>query len=735
MIHRHMSWLFLAGLLLASPVALSESPDGTDETDQAAREAEKRAAEIAEQREKYLRMAKEGDLAALEVEDLHQTLDYVVSGVLSQHHLRDRNFDREFAREVLDTYLERIDPQRHHLLAADVERFHERHNALLEEHGNSAAGKRVGLAFEIFETYRERLLERVDFALEFLENRPDLDGSGEIRTDRADADWARDRDELDEIWKRRIKNDLIGLKLNDQDWEEARETLERRYNNFRRTMAQMRGEDVFENFLNSHAQTLDPHSAYFSPRDTEEFEIRMSLSLEGIGAGLQVEDEYVTITEILPGGPADEDGTLRPQDRITGVAQGEDGEMKDVIGWRLEDVVDLIRGPEGSKVKLRYLPGGAVPGDPEETLVLERSEVALEEQAASKDIKEMERDGETVRVGVITIPNFYMDFEGRRQGQEDYRSTTRDVRKLLEELQEENVDSVLVDLRNNGGGSLNEATELAGLFLDGGPVVQVLNTQGQLDIAETPAGEAVWDGPMGVMVNRFSASASEIFAGAMQDYGRGIVLGTRTYGKGTVQNLIELDRFLPGEEDEMGQLKFTIGQFYRVSGGSMQHKGVKPDLELPSPVSLEDYGESTKPNALEWNEIEGLDYAGELIPAELFEQLRSAHEERVRENLEFMEFKDDVRHARKMSERDTLSLNLDKRREEHDEARERRLTHQNLQRQAQGEEPLDELEEDDEELDIERDILLSEGARIMADFSALLPDYADRDIGFAARKN
>ena len=732
MIHRRMSWLFLLSLLLASPALAGDSED---KEDQAAREAEERAAEIAEQREKYLEKAKEGNLASLEVEDLHETLDYVVSGVLSQHHLRDQNFNREFGREVLDTYLSRIDPQRQHLLASDVEALHERHDELLEEHGESATGKRVALAFDIFDTYRERLLERIDFALGFIESKPELDGDREIRVDREDADWPEDEDELDEIWKKRIKNDVIGLMLDDRDWEEARDDLERRYNNFRRTMAQMRAEDVFENFLNSHAQTMDPHSAYFSPRDSEEFEIQMSLSLEGIGAGLQVEDEYVTITEILPGGPADEDGTLRPQDRITGVAQGEDGDMKDVIGWRLSDVVDLIRGPEGSEVELRYLPGDSVPGDPEQTLVLERSEVALEEQAASKDIKEFDRNGETTRVGVITIPNFYMDFEGRREGREDYRSTTRDVRRLLEELQEEDVDTVLVDLRNNGGGSLTEATELAGLFLDEGPVVQVMDTQGQLDIAETPAGEAVWDGPMGVMVNRFSASASEIFAGAMQDYGRGVVLGTQTYGKGTVQNLVELDRFLPGEDEEVGQLKFTIGQFYRVSGGSMQHKGVKPDLELPSPISLEDFGESTKPNALEWNEIDGLDYAGELIPGDLFKQLRETHEERVRENLEYMEFKDDVQQARKMSERETLSLNLDERREEHDEARERRLVHQNLQRQAQGEEPLEELEEDDEELDIEQDILLSEATRIMADFSALLRDYTDDDVGFAARKN
>ncbi len=730
MSHRLISLILFLALLAAGAAAANEDEE------KAAEEAERRAAEIAEQRAEHLERAKSGDLDPLEVSDRHRTLDRIISGVLEQHHLRDRAFNEDMATEVLEAFLDQVDTGRYYLLQSDVDEYFARHEDLLESSNESGAGERVELAFDIFERYRDRLLDRIEFALEFIEDKPDLDTDWKLDADRSEAAWAADEDELDRIWKKRVKNDAIGLLLNDNDWEEARDTLERRYNNFRRSVAQTHSDDVFEHFINAHARTMDPHSAYFSPRDTEEFEIRMSLSLEGIGAALQVEDEYVTITEILPGGPADEDGTLRPQDRITGVAQGADGEMKDVVGWRLDDVVDLIRGPEGTEVRLRYLSGDSVPGDPERTLTLERSEVALEEQAAKKDIREVERDGETYRIGVITIPNFYMDFEGRREGREDYRSTTRDVKRLLEELKEAEADAVMVDLRDNGGGSLTEATELAGLFLDRGPIVQILDTRGDLDIAQSRNAGPVWDRPVGVMVNRFSASASEIFAGAMQDYGRGVVLGTQTYGKGTVQNLVELDRFFPGDEDELGQLKFTIGQFYRVSGGSMQHKGVKPDLELPSPISTDDFGESTKPNALEWNEIDSASFEGGPLPESLITALKESHEKRARENLEFVEFLDDIERARELGERESISLRLSERQEEHEEARERRLVHQNLQRQARGEEPLEALDDEDEDaLEADADLLLGEGTRIMADFIHLLPQFSDAEGKFAARKD
>jgi len=541
------------------------------------------------------------------------------------------------------------------------------------------------------------------------------------------------RDALETLWRKRVTNDAIGLILADRDWDDASSVLERRYENLRRNITRSGRDEIFEIFMNAHAGVLDPHTAYFSPRNVEEFEIRMSLSLEGIGAALQAEDEYITITEILAGGPADRDGTLRPQDRITGVAAHEDCDMEDLIGWRVDDAVQLIRGPEGSKVRLRYLPGDAVPGDPEKTIELVRSEVQLEEQAAKKQIKEIDLGDEKYRVGVIQIPTFYMDFQARREGREDYRSTTRDVRRLLGELNDEGVDAVLLDLRNNGGGSLIEATELAGVFLDGGPVVQTMDTRGQLDISEDPEEQAEWDGPLGVMVNRFSASASEIFAGAIQDYGRGVIIGSPTYGKGTIQNLLDLDRWF-SEDDEVGQLKFTIGKFYRISGSSMQHRGVIPDLELPSAISLEDFGESTKPNAVAWDEIDSLEYDGARLPESLIKTLSEMHRDRVQEDLDFNNLLDDIRSYQEQQDRRYLSLNLKERRGSQDEARERRLSQENVRRAARGEAALEELDDESEPTG-DPDILLTESTRILADFASLLPDYADHESRFSARRD
>ncbi|MEA5444336.1 carboxy terminal-processing peptidase [Gammaproteobacteria bacterium AB-CW1] len=667
----------------------------------------------------------------LKPSDQQLFLDRLITGLLERHHFAAREFTAEMASEVFDNYLDRIDPGRFYLLADDVEEFQARHAELVREGGDNGSGDRVKLAFELFERLRDRLEERLEYTLAFLEQKPDFDADETMLVDRSDADWAESSEALDEVWRKRLKNDALGLVLAERDWEDINDTLTRRYQNLRRTVSQSSQNDIFETFMNAHAHALDPHTAYFSPREAEEFEMRMSLSLEGIGAALQSRDEYVTITEILSGGPADQDGTLRPQDRITGVAAREYCDMQDIVGWRTDDAVQLIRGPEGTKVRLRYLPADAVPGDPEKTIELVRSEVQLDQQAARKDIREIGEGDDSYRVGVIHIPTFYMDFQARREGREDYRSTTRDVRRLLAELKESEVDAVLVDLRNNGGGSLMEATELAGLFLDGGPVVQLMDTRGELEIAETAPGSVEWDGPLGVMVNRFSASASEIFSGAIQDYGRGVVIGSPTYGKGSVQNLLDLERWFSDEED-VGQLKFTIGMFYRISGGSMQHRGVIPDVELPSAVSLEDYGESTKDNALGWDEIDPASYDGEWLPQSLVAQLSELHEERSARDIDFSALVDDIRVYREAQERKHVSLNIEERRKEQEQARERRLAQENVRRAARGEAALQDLDEV-EEGSGDPDILLTESTRIVADLARLLGDYEDHEGRFAAR--
>ena len=370
--------------------------------------------------------------------------------------------------------------------------------------------------------------------------------------------------------------------LTGKTWEETAELLQARYERLLRRVEQITSNDVFETFMNAVAHTVDPHSSYLSPRNSEEYRIQMSLSYDGIGASLQLEDDYVTVINVIAGGPAQIDGQLKPQDRITAVGQGELGEFVDVIGWRLDDVVDLIRGPGGSLVRLQILPAGAVPGTPESILPLIRDSVKLEEQAAKSDRLEVSHEGNLYNVGVIRVPSFYLDYAARARGEESYTSTTRDVSRLVDELQDQGIDGLVIDLRQNGGGHLSEATELSGLIIERGPVVQLRQTRGNIEILDDPIPGVVYDGPLAVLVDRYSASASEIFAAAIQDYERGVVIGQQTFGKGSVQNLFSLDQFMraPG----YGQLTLTIGKYYRVTGGSTQRRGVIPDIELPSLV-------------------------------------------------------------------------------------------------------------------------------------------------------
>lgn len=680
----------------------------------------------------FLENGDEGELESLDPDERHLFLDRLITGLLERHHFNARSFDAQLANAVFDQYLDRLDPGRYYFLRSDVETLRARHEEMAKKADDAGTGERINLAFDVFERLQTRIQERLDFAESFLAERPDLTTEESLTIDRSEQPWAESSEALNALWERRITNDAIGLMLADREWEDARETLLRRYRNLRNNVARTTADEVFETFMNAHTHELDPHSAYFSPRNMEEFEIRMSLSLEGIGAALQSQDEYITITDILPGGPADRDGTLRPQDRITGVAPRADCPMIDIVGWRVDDAVQLIRGPQDSRIRLRYLPSDSVPGEPEQTIELVRDEVQLDQQAASSEVREVETAEGRFRVGIIRIPAFYMDFEARRQGREDYRSTTRDVRALLDELKQDEVDAVLVDLRNNGGGSLVEATELAGVFLDGGPVVQLLDSTGELEVADTPQNSAEWGGPLGVMVNRFSASASEIFAGAMQDYGRGVIIGSTTYGKGTIQNLLDLDRWF-SQDQEVGQLKFTIGKFYRIDGGSMQHRGVTPDVSLPSAVSMEDFGESTKPNALPWDEIEPVSYDGAQLPRALVEQLSSLHQERVSDDAAFQSLLEDIRHYREIQDRQSLSLNLTERREEQQQTEEQRLARENVRRAARGEAPLDSLEDSNANED-SMDVLLMESARIMADYAAILPEHIEDDSRFVARR-
>ena len=657
-----------------------------------------------------------GDVRPLDGTPQQGLIEQLVATYAARAHYANRELDDALSQDVFERYLKVLDPGRVYLTQADVASF-DKYRTVIDD---ALKQGKIDVAYDMYQVFRERVLARIAHAKGLLAQKPDFTVKETFEFDRSEASWAKDAAVLDEYWRKRVKNEALGLVLADKSWDEARETLEKRYENFRRRFLQVESEDVFELFINAYAHTLDPHTEYFSPRDSEEFEIRMSLTYEGIGASLQVEDEYVSIVRVLPGGSAHKADVLNPKDRITAVGQGEAGEMVDVIGWRLDDVVDLIRGPKDSVVKLSILPAGAAPGSEEKLVKLVRSEIKLEEQAAQSQVIDVEVGGKPMKMGVIEVPAFYLDYRAKMMGEEDYRSTTRDVRRLLEELRAEDVDGLVIDLRDNGGGSLQEATDLTGLFIDTGPVVQIRSSGGALEVAEDVEPGVAWDGPMVVLVNRFSASASEIFAGAIQDYGRGLVVGTTTYGKGTVQHLIDLSRHINGDLD-LGQLKMTIAKYYRVTGSSTQHRGVVPDVFLPSPIDPEEFGESSKQTSLPWDEIQSTGEIHEVHvrARDLLPELQAQVEKRQAGDELFQLYLEDVNEMREQRSRKSVSLNLEERRAEREQQDRESLVRINQRREVLGLKAVTSLEAAAES-DEEYDLLLHEAARILADYLAEL---------------
>lgn len=519
-----------------------------------------------------------------------------------------------------------------------------------------------------------------------------------------------------------MKNDALSLILADKTWPETGDILRKRYQRVLDRINELDSDDVFETFMNSFARTLDPHSSYLSPRQSEEYRIQMSLSYQGIGASLQLDEDFVQVMNVIPGGPAAIDGRLKPNDRITAVGQGNSSEMVDVVGWQLDDVVQLIRGPSGSKVKLQILPGDAAPGAPETTLELTRNKIKLEEQAARKDLIPVERNGETVNIGVITVPSFYQDFDARNRGEKDYISTTRDVRRLLGELRKDKIAGLVLDLRGNGGGHLTEATSLTGLFIDRGPVVQLRHTNGLIEVLDDPEPAVAYSGPLVVLVDRFSASASEIFAAAIQDYRRGVVVGQQTFGKGTVQNLYELDQYAPrsAPEQGLGQLTLTMGKFYRVNGGSTQHKGVIPDIALPSAIDSSEIGESSRDRALPWDQIAATRFqASQPLDAAISALTRfESTELSATADMKYLEA--GIAAAGELRTQQRVSLNLEARKREREAQRVAQLDRENAWRAARGLAAVDAVEKVKPE--DAPDPLLETAANVALEYSRLAAD-------------
>ncbi len=588
--------------------------------------------------------------------------------VLSRYHYRRVPLDDAASARIFNNFLKALDGEKFIFLQSDIDQFAGAKNSL----DDSILGEDLNIPFAIHRVYLQRTAERIAYARSLLAKGFEFGDRETYQYDREKAPWAKSEAELNEIWRKRVKNDWLRLKLAGKDQKSIVETLNKRYDSVLKSIAKAKSEDVFQMFMDAYAMAIDPHTSYFGIHASEEFDISMKLSLVGIGAVLQDRDEYTTIKELLAGSPAALSGKLKVGDRIVGVGQGENSVPTEVMGWRIEDTVALIRGAEDSVVLLDILPAEEGPDGKHKSITLVRKKINLDKQAAKKSVIEVKEGKTTRRVGVISLPGFYQDFAARQKGDKDFKSATRDVALLLEELKKEKVDSVLIDLRNNGGGSLVEAVDLTGLFIDKGPVVQQRDTKGQVSVeSDTKAGE-VWSGPMGVLINRGSASASEIFAAAIQDYGRGIVIGEPSFGKGTVQTVVDLDYLARNEKPVYGELKMTVAQFFRINGGTTQLRGVTPDIGFPSVIDTADFGESSYDNALPWTSIKAAVYTPSGSLTDILPKLLASHKARVAKDKDFQFIREDIVEYKAQRKRNSISLNEAERRKER-EAQEVRI--------------------------------------------------------------
>jgi len=663
-----------------------------------------------------------GVFKPLEPNPAHKRSSIEILDRLEYAHYHDLSIDNALSTRVFDRYLKDLDPSRSHFLKADISEF-EAYRYTIDD--TLSVGD-LGPGFLIYNRYQHRVIQRLNYMIKTLENgikQFDFNRNDYIETKREDSPWAKSMAELEELWRKRLKGAVLGLKLTGKKDKDIQQTLLSRYRSNLTRAKQANSEDAFQTYMNALTQTYDPHTQYYSPRSSENFNINMSLSLEGIGAVLQSEDEYTKVVRLVPAGPADKAGNLQPADKIIGVAQDKN-EMINVVGWRIDEVVELIRGKKNTVVRLEIIPRNAAHDQDTKVISITRNTVKLEEQAAKKHIIDIKDPGVPVfKLGVISIPTFYVDFRGMQSGNPNYKSTTRDVKKLIQELQAANVDGLIIDLRNNGGGALNEVNTLLGLFIESGPTVQVRHMRGRTETYRDNDPSVFYSGPLAVMVNRLSASASEIFAAAIQDYNRGLILGNQTFGKGTVQALRGLNK---------GQLKITQAKFYRISGGSNQNLGVIPDIAFPNYYDTNEIGESALENALPWDTIPPARYEayGQIRP--LIKDLTKRHQERVKHNPDFIHLVETIKLNDELRADTKVSLNEKLRKEQKKSIKDRQLALENKRRIANGEKPIEKLAELDEDKekdenngkplsteDLKNDVLLTESAHILMDYIKL----------------
>jgi carboxyl-terminal processing protease len=597
--------------------------------------------------------------------------------LLTRYHYKAMPLDEVMSEKIFDQYLKSLDPEKLFFVQGDIDGL----SGFRKTLGDSILKEDLSAPFAIFNRLAQRANERFTYARALLKEGFDFRQKESYQYERDKVPWLKSETEMHELWHKRVKNDWLRLKLAGQDDKSIVETLDKRYEHELKRIGQAKSEDAFQIFMNAYTMTIDPHTNYMGVRAAEEFDTSMSLSLIGIGGTLEEKDGYTVIRELVPGGPAALSGQLNAGDRILGVAQGTRGVMTNIQGWRLVESITLIRGALNTVLRLDVLPAEAGPDGQHKVVSLIRKKIAMEDQAAKKTVLSVE-DGETVRhIGVISLPSFYEDFDGRQKGDPAFRSATRDVSRLLTELRQEKVDGVVIDLRNDGGGSLSEAIDLTGLFVGKGPVVQERDAHGDVTVEKSTETNQIWDGPLAVLINRGSASASEIFAAAIQDYGRGLVIGERSFGKGTVQAMINLDQLAKNDNPQYGELKMTVAQFFRVNGGTTQLRGVKPDILFPSVAVADNLGESSFDNALPWMQIKAADYAPVGNLNYLLPILLTRHETRVKKDKDFQFLEEDLADLDLQRKKNEISLNESERRKER-EAQEARLTSHETAREA-----------------------------------------------------
>jgi carboxyl-terminal processing protease len=585
---------------------------------------------------------------------------YLSAEVLSHYHYKTMPLDNAMSEKIFDRYLKSLDGEKLFFTQADIDRI----QPYKLKMSDAVAKGELAAPFAIYNLYEQRANERLNYAESLLAKGFDFTAKEGYQYNRSKATWAKSDDEIRDLWRKRVKNDYLRLKMAGKDDKSIVATLTKRYDNYIARINKSKPEDTFQIFMDAYAMSIDPHTNYLGPRATEDFDISMKLSLIGIGAVLQERDDYTVIRELVPGGPAALSGKLKVGDKIVGVSQGDKNAMTDVMGWRLDDTVALIRGTADSTVLLDVIPVDAGPDGKHVNIALVRKKIKLEERGAKDSVIEVKEGNSTRRIGVITLPAFYQDMDARQQGEQNFTSATRDVARLITKLKKDKVDSLLIDLRNNGGGSLNEAVELTGLFVAKGPVVQQRDANGKISVENDTSDVALWDGPLGVLINRGSASASEIFAAAIQDYGRGVIIGESSFGKGTVQSLARLNQMIHTEKPDLGELKYTRAQFFRINGGTTQLRGVVPDISFPSFSDTEDFGEASFDNALPWSQIKPADYKAEGDLTDLIPALQTRHAARVKTDRDFQNLEDDVAEAQALRKKNMLSLNEAERRKE-----------------------------------------------------------------------